>query len=68
VNEAWCVLGDFNAIRKPKEMRGVNEIDRGMREITDYSKFIEEMELVDILMVDKRYTWYNVSGANYEQK
>ena len=34
MNENWFVLGHFNAIRKHEERRGVNQIDRGTREIT----------------------------------
>lgn len=62
-NEAWCVLGDFNPIRKIEERRGSSQLVRGMREITDFNIFIQAMELIYILMVGKRNTWYNASGT-----
>lgn len=51
--ENWCIIGDFNGVRKLEEIiggEGVNGIE-GRGEIRDFNKFIEYIK-VDCLPFD----------------
>ena len=54
--QPWCVFGDFNAVRFPNERSGSNRFSASM---TDFSDFIEDMNLVDLPLHGGRYTWCN---------
>ena len=56
--QPWCVFGDFNAVRFPNERSGSNRFSASM---TDFSDFIEDMNLVDLPLHRGRYTWCNGS-------
>ena len=60
----WCVLGDFNAVRKSEEREGRlhGSTSRSRREITELNKFIEELELHNIPLTGRRFTWYKAGG------
>jgi hypothetical protein len=51
----WCFGGDFNAIMKLGERRGINgsgiQSDRA-----EFSHFCDAMELVDIPVMGKKFT------------
>ncbi|XP_070015628.1 uncharacterized protein [Nicotiana sylvestris] len=50
----WVVAGDFNIIRFPSEKRNCTRFTRAM---TEFSDFIEDMELIDLQMEGGNYTW-----------
>ena len=50
----WVLCGDFNIVRYPLEKKNCNKINKGM---TDFSDFIEDMELVDPELSGGKYTW-----------
>lgn len=52
----WCLGGDFNEVRNTNERQGCSNRDRGMR---DFNSFIEDMELVDLQLLGRNYTWSN---------
>ncbi|XP_028110763.1 uncharacterized protein LOC114309252 [Camellia sinensis] len=52
----WCLVGDFNEIRNLGERRGCSRRDRGMKE---FNLFIENMELLDLPMLGRQFTWCN---------
>lgn len=52
----WCVCGDFNEVRKPEERNGCLRKDSGM---TIFNKFIEDLELIDLPMLGRKFTWSN---------
>ncbi|KAK7281208.1 hypothetical protein RIF29_08984 [Crotalaria pallida] len=58
----WCVMGDFNTIRDRAERRGsVLSVDtRGMRL---FNSWIDEMELVDLPLIGRRFTYYQAGGV-----
>jgi len=59
----WCVFGDFNAVRKINERRGLNPIgNTKLREMQGFNNFIESMELVDVPLIGRKYTWYKENG------
>ncbi|CAN1806221.1 Transposon TX1 uncharacterized 149 kDa protein [Linum perenne] len=66
VDFPWCLIGDFNAIRNPKEKEGNRPPNiRSMRELNN---FLEEARLVDIAYVGARYTWSNNQEGTAEVK
>lgn len=60
---AWCIMGDFNAVRCPSE-----RIDRlaGLvsREIEEFDEFIEDMGLIDLPLIGRKYTWHRANGTS----
>lgn len=52
----WCVGGDFNEIKDVGERVGCLRMDRGMR---DFLEFFNNMELVDLPMLGRKFTWTN---------
>lgn len=52
----WCVGGDFNEIRCISERVGRTTMERGMR---DFRAFCTNMELVDLPMFGRKFTWTN---------
>ena len=61
----WCVLGDFNAVRRRRERRGVGNMSSNSSancEIREFNEFVESLELLDIPMLNRKFTWYS-SGA-----
>ncbi|KAG5630999.1 hypothetical protein H5410_002716 [Solanum commersonii] len=41
----WVLCGDFNTVKHPSEKKNCHKINKGM---TDFSDFVEDVELVDI--------------------
>lgn len=59
----WCVLGDFNAVRCPEERKGQGNSSSTQRlESSDFNQFIEGMELLDIPLIGRRFTWMKPNG------
>lgn len=59
--KAWCVVGDFNSIRRTCERKGVNPTRDYRREISAFNWFIEKTELENILIVGRKFTWYKIN-------
>lgn len=57
----WCVAGDFNAVTSVDERKGIGGTHNS-REISGFNHFISEMDLVDIPVLGKRYTWFSGDG------
>ncbi|GKV35976.1 hypothetical protein SLEP1_g44163 [Rubroshorea leprosula] len=51
--------GDFNAVRNAGERAGCREASKEMREF-DY--FIQDVGLIDLPLVWRKFTWYNSNG------
>ncbi|XP_057452341.1 uncharacterized protein LOC130744170 [Lotus japonicus] len=55
---SWCLLGDFNAVRYAEERRGVAEVQPSQRrEMSEFNVFIGTMELMDIPLAGRKFTW-----------
>ncbi|XP_028126752.1 uncharacterized protein LOC114323369 [Camellia sinensis] len=52
----WCVGGDFNKIRLLSERKGCSRRERGMKE---FNEFVEQLELSDLPMLGRKFTWCN---------
>lgn len=55
----WCLLGDFNAVRKPAERRGC-VFYHGKAE--DFNNFIDQTDLQEISMGSRKFTWIDQGG------
>lgn len=61
--KSWCVVGDFNAIRSREERVGSRgEVSLGAREMKEFDNFLNNMELVDIPLHGRKFTWYRQGG------
>lgn len=49
----WVLCGDFNTVRHPSEKKKCNMISKA---ITDFSDFIEDMELMDLDIAGGKFT------------
>lgn len=52
----WCIGGDFNEIKDVSERVGCIGVDRGMR---DFIEFCNNMEILDLPMLGRKFTWSN---------
>ena len=60
----WCILGDFNAVRKNSERKGLNyRGSTATREVQEFNDFIESAELLDVPLIGGKYTWYRDNGS-----
>ncbi|XP_057429674.1 uncharacterized protein LOC130722842 [Lotus japonicus] len=65
---AWCVARDFNVVRCVEERKGIGlDSAGGRREMVEFNEFIEGMEVVDIPLNGRKYTWY-MEGATLSGK
>ena len=62
ISKAWCVIGDFNSIRRQEERKSLISVSDYSREINGFNDFIEKSELVDIPLVGRKFTWYKPNG------
>ncbi|WJX96923.1 hypothetical protein P8452_78057 [Trifolium repens] len=60
----WCLTGDFNSVLDPSERRGVtvNMENNHTTEMREFSLFMEELELVDLPITGRQFTWFHSNG------
>ena len=52
------MMGDFNVVRRLEERIGrLNGSQHGGRDIEEINAFIDSMELLDVLLVGRSFTW-----------
>ena len=61
-DSVWCFCGDFNAIRKRCERKGVNVRDNQSSEMRGFNSFIDTNFIIEIPLVGKPFTWFNSNG------
>jgi exonuclease III len=59
----WCVGGDFNAVLHSSERKGVST-DTRQSERFLFNCFVEEMELIDVPVLGKKFTWFSADGKS----
>ncbi|MCH96512.1 endonuclease/exonuclease/phosphatase family protein [Trifolium medium] len=61
---AWCVVGDWNSVLHREERRGVNEIPFSSysAEIAEFQAFVDSMELEDLPVLGRKFTWFHPNG------
>ncbi|XP_068498198.1 uncharacterized protein [Phaseolus vulgaris] len=62
-NKVWCVIGDFNSVRRQEERRNLSLASDYNRDIKGFNDFIEKSELMDVPMVGRNFTWYKANGS-----
>jgi hypothetical protein len=62
----WGLIGDFNATLDQEERRGVNlAIPSSSRvEVVEFGDFVRDMELVDLPIVGRNFTWFHPNGIS----
>ena len=61
---AWCILGDFNAVGRRDERRGVNA-EASASQVTEmglYNNFVRDVEFADLNVLGRRFTWFHPNG------
>lgn len=59
------MLGDFNVVRGESERRGLMaDSSLFRRDTAFFNQFIEDMELVDLPVTGKKYTWIRPNGTS----
>lgn len=59
----WCILGDFNNIRRPMERVGSSQTQHHERSIKEFNDWISDLEVDDVPCIDRKYTWYRSNGT-----
>jgi len=63
-NIVGCFCGDFNAVRREDERKGIRGGPSQRKEMIDFNSFIDTNCLVDIPRVGKKYTWFKPNGTS----
>ncbi|XP_057452614.1 uncharacterized protein LOC130744447 [Lotus japonicus] len=58
---SWCVASDFHAVRCTEERKGVAVLPQGGAEMEEFNRFIDTMEVMDIPLVDRKFTWFRLN-------
>ncbi|XP_020234693.1 uncharacterized protein LOC109814631 [Cajanus cajan] len=58
----WCLMGDFNSVRKVTERVGVNGGNVGAVEFRDFNNFISDLDIVEVPLIGRSFTWYRPNG------
>lgn len=61
----WCIVGDFNVVRSPAERKGTyRAVDDEGRELRrGFNQFIKDLELADLPLLGRKFTWYRSNGS-----
>lgn len=64
ISAAWCIFGDFNAVRFEEERFSCQFYDM---EVVDFNHFISTAQLVEIPLGGKRYTRVSDDGVKFSK-
>lgn len=53
-----CLIGDFNCLRSQHETQGIGESSYKVGEAVEFNEFIDDIELIDIPLIGRKFTWY----------
>lgn len=60
---SWCMLGDFDASHGREKRKGRSTgSNQGDKEMKEFNVFVDSMEIVDIPLVGRKFTWVRVGG------
>lgn len=67
--DVWCLVGDFNTVCTPRERRGIGGEESFDAEVESYEfrGFIEDMHLVDLPTLARKFTWFRTNGPSMSQ-
>ncbi|MCI04523.1 hypothetical protein A2U01_0025570, partial [Trifolium medium] len=57
----WCLGGDFNVVLHSSERKGSSTDSRQGERIL-FNRFVEEMEVVDVPVLGKKFSWFSADG------
>jgi hypothetical protein len=60
---AWCILGDFNAVRSSEERRS-RSVNINNDDFAPFNHFIDDNFLVDLPLYGRNFTWYRGDGLS----
>jgi hypothetical protein len=62
----WCIVGDFNSFRNGDERMGIRYDMSTIysREMGEFDGFVEELGLIDMPLVGRRFTWLHPNGLS----
>ena len=60
---AWCICGDFNAVRSSNERKGITDRGEQKSEVNGFNSFIDSNFLLDLPLVGKKFTWFKPDGT-----
>jgi len=63
VGIAWCMVGDFNAVRNPNERQGVGQAKANRSEMNGFNNFIVSNQLLDIPTTGRKFMWCRPNGT-----
>lgn len=59
----WCLIQNFNVVHEWEETRGVKGVlISDSIKMMEFNRFIDDVNLLDIPLSSKRFTWFNSSG------
>ncbi|KAL8507119.1 hypothetical protein ACS0TY_017855 [Phlomoides rotata] len=58
----WCLCGDFNTVTNQSERKGGSQLTSDKKS-SNFCKFIANLELVDLPLLRRKYTWYKDNGS-----
>nr|KYP43233.1 hypothetical protein KK1_035324 [Cajanus cajan] len=58
----WCFNGDFNVVKSDLEQKG-SILEWRRDDIRCFYEFIEDVELADLPLIGRKYTWYKPDGS-----
>lgn len=59
----WCILGDFNNIRRPMERIGSSQTQHHESSIKEFNDWVSDLEVDDVPCIGRKYTWYKPNGT-----
>ncbi|PNX89244.1 hypothetical protein L195_g045361 [Trifolium pratense] len=57
----WCIRGDFNAVLHSSERQGSSADSRQGERIL-FNRFVEELEVIDVPVLGKKFSWLSSDG------
>jgi hypothetical protein len=62
---AWCIVGDFNAVRCREERRGIGPIISSSLtvEMREFNIFIDNINVEDVPVMGGSFTWFHPNGV-----
>ena len=64
VGGLWCILGDFNSIRRPDERYTSAQTSAEDSSSREFNEWIQELEVVEVPWLGRSFTWYRPNGTS----
>ncbi|KAL8543151.1 hypothetical protein ACS0TY_003882 [Phlomoides rotata] len=61
-DQLWCICGDFNTVTNQSERKGGSR-PTSDKKSSNFCKFIDNLEPVDLPLLRRKYTWYKDNGS-----